>query len=111
MNPDAWSLRSAAAAFARGWQRFFHEPCDARVCATIRIVFASLVLIHFATLYPDLDRFLTDAGVLPLEAALKIASPYSISILAFTPQTSTAIHICWWVAGGHAIALLLGFLP
>jgi hypothetical protein len=111
MNPDAWSLRSAAAAFARGWQRFFHEPCDARVCATIRIVFASLVLIHFATLYPDLDRFLTDAGVLPLEAALKIASPYSISILAFTPQTSTAIHICWWVAVGHAIALLLGFLP
>ena len=86
MNPAPWSLRSTAAAFASGWQRFFHEPCDARVCAAIRIVYATIVLIHFATIYPDLDRFFTDAGVLPLEAALKIAHPYSVSILAHTPQ-------------------------
>jgi len=111
MNPTPWSLRTSWAAFTAGWQRFFHEPCDARVCAAIRIVFATLVLIHFATLYPDLDRFFTDAGILPLEAALKIAHPYSISILAYTPQTSAAIHICWWVAVAHAVALLIGLLP
>jgi hypothetical protein len=111
MSPAPWSLRSTWAAIARGWQRFFHEACDARVCAAIRIVFASLVLIHLATLYPDLDRFFTEAGVLPLEAALKVAHPYSISILAYTPQTSAAIHICWWIAVVHATALLIGLLP
>ncbi|HEY2411074.1 MAG TPA: HTTM domain-containing protein [Pirellulaceae bacterium] len=111
MNPAPWNLRSTWAAFTRGWQRFFHEPCDARVCAAIRIAFASLVLIHFAVLYPDLDRFFTDKGVLPLEAALRIAHPYSLSILAYTPQTSAAIHICWLLAVAHAIALLIGLLP
>src|SRR6185369_5650105 len=111
MNVAPWSIRSTAAAFARGWQRFFHEPCDARVCATIRIFFAAIVLIHFATLYPDLDRFFTDGGVLPLEAALKVANPYSLSILAWAPQSSAAIHLCWWIAVAHAIALLIGFLP
>src|SRR5437660_1882451 len=111
MSVAPWSLKSAWPAFARGWQRFFHQPCDARVCAAIRAVFAAIVLIHFATLYPDLDRFFTDAGVLPLDAAQKIANPYSLSILTYTPQTSAAIHVCWWLAVAHAIALLIGFLP
>ena len=32
----------------------FHLPCDARVCAAVRIAYASLVLVHLATLYPTL---------------------------------------------------------
>jgi hypothetical protein len=105
------SLKDTWIGLARGWQRFFHGPCDARVCSLIRIIFALLVLIHFAVLYPDLDHFFSDAGVLPLEAALKIAHPFSLSILTWTPQTSEAIHICWWIAVAHGIALLVGFLP
>src|SRR5947209_14047873 len=98
MNVAPWSLRSTAAAFARGWQSFFHQPCDARVCAAIRMAYASIVLIHLAVLYPDLDLWFTDSGVLPLENALKIASPYSWSLLAWLPSTSAVVHTCFWVA-------------
>lgn len=111
MNTAAWSLQTTWAAFARGWQRFFHEPCDARIYATLRIVFASLVLIHLATLYPDLDLWFTAGGILPLENALKIASPYSSSILAMLPDTSAVVHTCFWITVTHAACLLVGFLP
>lgn len=111
MNPAPWSLRSTWAAFARGWQRFFHEPCDARICAAIRITYAAIVLIHLATIYSDLDWWFTDAGVLPLENGLRIASPYSWSLLALLPSTSMVVHTCFWVMVGHALFLLIGFLP
>ena len=71
MNTAPWSLKDAARAFARGWNSFFHEPCDARIPAAIRIVYATIVLIHLAVLYPDLDRWFTANGVLTMEAAKK----------------------------------------
>jgi hypothetical protein len=111
MNAAPWSLPATWAAFARGWQRFFHEPCDARVYAALRIVFASLMLIHLATLYPDLDLWFTEGGILPLENALKIASPYSGSLLAVVPGTSAVVHACFWITVAHATCLLVGLLP
>src|SRR6266436_6203031 len=86
-TPPLWSLRATAAALARGWHAFFHQPCDARVCAAVRIGYAFVVLVHLAVLYPDLDLWFTDAGVLPLENARQIASPYSSSLLALFPST------------------------
>src|SRR5689334_7796362 len=77
-----FSLRATAAALARGWNRFFHEPCDARLCAVIRIVYALVVLLHFATLYPDLDLFFTESGMLPVEDARKVVSPFSVVTVA-----------------------------
>lgn len=111
MNAAPWSLSATWAAFVRGWQRFFHEPCDARIYAALRIAFATLVLIHLATLHPDLDLWFTESGVLPLENALKIASPYSWSILAMLPGTSVVVHTCFWITVAHAVCLLIGFLP
>src|SRR4051794_30418969 len=108
--PAEPSLRASAAALARGWNSFFHAPCDARICAAIRIAYALLVLVHFATLYPDLDLWFTEAGVLPLEAARKVVSPFSVvraaqesgqpdnerllSLLELMPKTSAAVHVC-----------------
>jgi len=111
MNIAPASLRSTAAAFARGWQSFFHQPCDARVCAAIRIGYAAIVLMHLAVLYPDLDLWFTDNGVLPLEGALKIASPYSWSLLELWPSTSAVVHTCFWIAIAHSVCLLIGLLP
>lgn len=111
MSAAAWSLQATLRAASRGWHDFFHLPCDARVCAAVRIAYASLVLVHLATLYPDLDLWFTDQGVLPLEASREVSSPYAWSILAILPQTSVAVHACYWMAVAHASALLIGFLP
>ncbi len=111
MNPAPWSLTSAWAALARGWNRFFHEPCDARICAAIRIFYAAIVLIHLATLYPDLDHWFTENGVLPLDNAKKLANPHSTSLLEFLPGTSAVVHTCFWITVAHAFCLLIGLLP
>jgi hypothetical protein len=111
MNVAPWSLNDAARAFARGWNSFFHEACDARIPAAMRIVYAAIVLIHFAVLYPDLDMWFTANGVLTMEAAKKAASPYAWSLLELVPDTSAVVHACFWIAVAHAACLLLGLLP
>src|SRR5437868_5343563 len=111
MNTAPWSLKDAARAFARGWNSFFHEPYDARIPAAIRIVYATIVLIHLAVLYPDLDRWFTANGVLTMEAAKKAASPYAWSLLELFPETSSVVHTCFWIAVAHAACLLVGLLP
>jgi Vitamin K-dependent gamma-carboxylase len=105
------SLPSTLRSIARGWTEFFHQPCDARVCAAIRIVYATLVLIHLAVLYPDLDLWFTAGGLLPLELSREAASPYSWTLLAFLPDTSAAVHGAFWITVFHAVALFIGLLP
>jgi HTTM domain len=110
-NTAPWSLKSALPALARGWNEFFHQPCDGRVCAAVRIAYATLVLIHLAVLYPDLDYFFSDRGVLPLEKAPELVSPYAWSLLARLPSTSPTVHVCFWIAVAHAVAVLVGAWP
>src|SRR5262245_11796402 len=111
MNPAPWSLRLALSAAARGWHDFFHQPCDARTCAAVRMVYALLVLIHLAVLYPDLNYWFTELGVLPVAAAPEVANSQAWSLLYFFPDTPAAVHVCFWIAVAHAFALLVGLLP
>jgi HTTM domain len=111
MNVAPWSLKTTASAFARAWNSFFHTPCDARIPAAIRIAYATLVLIHFSVLYPDLDLWFTGTGVLPVEASPKVTSPYAWSLLRLLPDTSATVHACFWLAAAHAVMLLVGLLP
>jgi hypothetical protein len=111
MNTAPASLKSAAKSFTASWHALFHEPCDARVCAAVRMAYALLVLIHLAVLYPDLDQWFTDGGLLPLDAARQVASPYAWSLLELFPGTSAVVHVCFWMTVAHAGALLVGLLP
>jgi hypothetical protein len=111
MSAPPWDLRAALRAWAAGWQAFFHQPCDGRLCAALRIGLATLTLIHFAVLYPDLTTFFTDEGVLPLAAAREVVSPYSWSLLFHLPQTRLAVEACFWAAVVGGAALLLGIVP
>jgi hypothetical protein len=106
-----WSLRATCRAVAAGWNEFFHRPGDGRVCAAIRLVYAALVLIHLAVLYPDLERWFTSVGVLPYELSRDTVSSYSWTLLGWLPDTSAAVHTAFWVATGHAVCLLMGLLP
>jgi vitamin K-dependent gamma-carboxylase-like protein len=105
------SLKTTLSALARGWQAFFHAPCDARICAAIRIGYAAVILIHLAVLYPNLDLWFTDAGVLPLEAAQQIGNPYVPSLLWHLPNTPTVTHVAFFAFVTHAVLLLVGLLP
>lgn len=111
MSNPPWNLRAALTAWAEGWQAFFHQPCDGRLCAALRIGLATLTLIHLAVLYPDLTAFFTDEGMLPLSASREVASPHAWSLLFHLPQTRSAVEVCYWAAVLSGAALLLGVLP
>jgi hypothetical protein len=111
MNPDLWSLTSTCRALHRCWNDFFHQPCDARVCAAVRIMYATLVLVHLAVLWPDLDLWFTDSGVLPLENSREAFSPYAWSLFLRWPSTPEVVRLCYGLTVCHAAALLVGFLP
>jgi hypothetical protein len=110
MNPPPWSLRTTCRALSCGWNTFFHAPCDARVCAAIRLAVAVVVLLDLAILYPDLDLWFTDAGVLPTDVSHEVAKPYTWSVFWHLPSTSTVVHVCYWIAVAQAVLLLIGLL-
>jgi Vitamin K-dependent gamma-carboxylase len=111
MNTAPYSLKASAAALLRGWHEFFHQPCDGRVCAAVRIGYGLLVLIHLAVLHPDLDLWFADRGLLPPDRAREAVSPYAWSLLEWLPGTSTVVHTCYWIAVAHAVAFFVGFFP
>lgn len=108
---EPWSLRTTLTSAADRWHSFFHAPCDARVCALVRITFAALVLINFAVLYPDLDHWFTAGGVLPAEASRETISIHHWSLLWHLPDTPPVIHACFWIAIANTALLGLGLLP
>jgi hypothetical protein len=83
----------------RCWNAFFHSAADPRVCALIRIGYAALVLVNLAVLYPYLDEFFGESGVLPYEVSRSINDPDCWTVLGWLPQTSTVLHVCFSVSG------------
>jgi hypothetical protein len=107
----AFSLCNAWTALARGWEAFFHAPCDARVCALVRIGFSLVVLTHLSVLFPDRIRWFTEQGVLSAEASQQIASPYGWSLFWMLPGTPQVVTLCLGLAIANAVLLLVGLLP
>lgn len=103
-----FSLRAALAAIAKFWGQFFHAPCDARVCAAIRVAYAAIVLVHLSVVYRDAEMLYSDAGVLPVESARQIGSVYAPSIFWYLPSTPGVMEACVIIMAVHAAMLLLG---
>src|SRR6476620_7685871 len=89
------------------WNRFFHEPSDPRVPALIRIGYACLVLVNLTSLYPYLDMWFGDAGVLPRQ--LGYTAGYQWSVLTWLPGDAAMLRICFWIFTLQTVCLLLGF--
>src|SRR5688572_18515195 len=105
------SLAETSLRARRAWHWFFHAPCDARVCALVRIAFATLVLVNFAVLYPDLTHWFTAEGVLPQAASREVMSSHAWSLLWLLPDTRAVVETCFWIAIGNSLLLLLGVFP
>jgi uncharacterized membrane protein YphA (DoxX/SURF4 family) len=107
-GPQNYSLVAAARSLAAWWHEFFHGPQDVRVCAAVRIAYAAVLLVNLAVLYPDLDLWYTDQGILPVAASQRIGDPFQWSILWHVPATSAVVHACYWLLVGHTVLLLVG---
>lgn len=109
---SAWpSLTATWRQLAAGWNAIFHQPADGRICAALRMVFAAIVLVHLAVLYPDLERWFTAEGVLPRELSHEVTRRESWGLFDLLPDTHAAVQVVFWTSVGHAVCLLVGLLP
>ena len=111
MNGGGYNLVAAWRSLARGWHEFFHQPLDTRVCAMIRIAYSAVVLIHWAVLYPDLELWYGERGVLPAAVSREIAGPDQWSLLWHLPATPGVLQACFWIAVANTVLLGIGLLP
>jgi hypothetical protein len=109
-SETSYDLAAAWRGIAAGWHDFFQCPRDTRPAALVRIAYAALVLMHWAVLYPDLDRWYADGGVMSATASQAIKNPHTWSLLWALPATSTVVHVCFWIALVNTALLLVGFL-
>jgi hypothetical protein len=106
VSPPPYDLRSTAQCLFSAWRQFFYSPVDPRICASIRIGYALLVLINLACWYPDLTRWFTDAGVLPTSVAHQLQPPERWSLLFWLPEG--AVPVAFWIFTAQTVLLLLG---
>lgn len=102
------SLRDCLRSFVAGWNAFFFHPVDLRICSAIRIAFASLLLVNFALLGPDLFRWFGSQGVTRDMRLEEYLPPGSWSVLTWLPPTDTALATAYGVALLQAALLLVG---
>jgi uncharacterized membrane protein YphA (DoxX/SURF4 family) len=88
---------------------FFHAPRDLRICALVRIGYALCVLIWLAVLFPDLQLWFGENGVLPLAGARQVMTSYSWSLLQWTPADNAFLYGAYATAILQTLLLLAGF--
>jgi len=89
--------------------RFFHAPVDARQFAAIRIGYSLLMLVNVACWWPDLDRWFSNEGVLPLHESRQILDSNCLTLFQILPTDRTTLHIVFGLFVTHLILLLIGW--
>ena len=109
MSDRGYSLLATGRWLAGSWHDFFHQPQDARPSAAVRIAYSVVILINLAVLYPDLELWFTDAGVLPSLASQEVGETYKWSLLWRLPSTLPVVQVCYWSLVLYTLSLLIGF--
>lgn len=92
----------------RAWNRFWFAPISAKPLGVHRILFGLFVLAHLALIWPDLDFWYSDAGLLQGDEAAVTAGPLRPTPLAYY-QDPTSIRVAWGLTAAVAVAFTLGW--
>lgn len=92
-----------------GIRAFLHEQVDVRIPAAIRIGYATLLLINILCWWPDLDRWFSESGVLPLAASRQVIDSKCLTIFQLLPTDATTLRIVYGVFVAQTVGLLLGW--
>jgi len=87
----------------RAWNAFWFRPVSARPLGAFRIAYGLVVLVHLALLAPEVDFWLSDAGLLRGTEARELAGPWRPSPLQHW-QSPPVIHA---VLGATAVVTVL----
>lgn len=92
----------------KGWNHFFHRHADLSIFGPIRICFAILMLINVLCLFPDLEKWFGEEGVLPFEVSKMVLDPDCTSLFQYLPKTNGVLWTCYSILVANLICLLLG---
>lgn len=90
---------------------FLHEPVDVRTVAALRIGYASLMLVNVLCWWPDLDRWFSETGVLPLAVSRQIIDERCLTLFQILPTDHTTLRVAYGVFIAQLACLLVGWLP
>lgn len=98
--------RSLTACF----DRWLFDSCHPVVCSILRIACASLLLVYWLVLYPELEYWFTDAGVMTSATAQHSGRSVYGSLLFWLPSDASTVRLLWWVMFVQTGLLWLGCL-
>lgn len=90
------------------WDRFFFTEEDVLPFSYLRVLYAALILVHNAAMYPTLRFYFSEQGILPYHVSRMVIGPLTSTIFTFLPKTDAAIFAVFWVMTIAAVALMLG---
>lgn len=90
------------------FDRWLFDSCHPVVCSILRIAYASLLLVYWLVLYPELGYWFTDAGVLTSATAQHIGQGVYGSLLFWLPSDAATVRLLWWVMFVQTGLLWLG---
>lgn len=90
---------------------FIHAPVDARIVAVIRIGYAGLMLINVLCWWPDLDRWFSDVGPLPLDVSRRLIDSRCLTLFQVLPADPLTVRLVYGIFVAQLLSLLVGFRP
>jgi hypothetical protein len=94
----------------RAWDRFLFAPISPVPVAVYRILFGLLVVANVLLLWPEIDVFFGDNGILPMADALRLTGRGRINVLAWLPNTPFWLHTFFVLFLLAALCLTAGLL-
>ncbi len=101
-------IGSTCMKLARNFDRWLFDSCHPVVCSILRIACASLLLVYWLVLYPELEYWFTDAGVMTSATAQQIGQGVYGSLLFWLPSDGSTMHLFWWIMFVQTGLLWLG---
>ena len=93
---------------AAGFDRWLFDSCHPVVCSILRVACASLLLVYWLVLYPELAQWFTDAGVMKSATAQQIGEGVYGSLLFWLPSDIATVRLFWWIMFVQTGLLWLG---
>lgn len=91
-------------------QAWLYAPRDTRVCAALRIGYATLLLINALVWAPDLDLWFGEDGVLPYAASREVVDRDTLTLFALLPTTRFALWFSYLAFISQIAFLGIGYL-
>lgn len=103
-------IRSFRAAWL-GFKGWVEEPIDPRPLGLFRLWFGFLTLVNLFLLWPDMEMWFGNHGVIPPELHQQLTSIFRIQIFALTGYNDKAILVMKILGLAGGLGLVLGLFP